>query len=259
MGVQIIQKSYAWQSGVDGILPFEYYFININKTDAISNVWVGFFADMDVGPSTRNSNFYQNNLAGYIDSLRTAYIYNPVDVGSTPLGVTILKSPKPLDSLNYIFHWFANAGDEPVETADSACYSWMSGAAFGRQPGQNAIEQNQTQISDTRFFFSFGPFDTMQPGDTLKIELALVSGYSVDVFNNQNPSMVQRAQYALLFHQLGYHSPFQPSSPTVRITPGFKKVDLAWGSAAGLGSVDPINIWDDSSRLAGTFPDTSWR
>jgi len=255
MGVQVIQKSYAWQNGVDGILPFEYDFININKTDAISNVYVGFFADMDVGPSTRNSNFYQNDLAGYIDSLRTAYIYNSVDVGSTPLGVTILKTPKPLDSLTYIFHWFANAGDEPVETADSACYSWLSGAAFAPQ----YIEQNQTQISDTRFFFSFGPFNTLQPGDTLKIELALVSGYSVDVFNNQNPSMVQRAQYALLFHGNGYHLPFQPVSPTVKLTPGFKKVDIDWGAAAGPGAVDPINVWDDSSKLAGTFPDTSWR
>jgi len=259
LGIQIIQKSYAWENGADGILPFEYDFININNSptqdNTIHDVWVGFFADMDVGPSTRNPNFYQNNLAGYIDSLRTAYIYNPVDVGSTPLGVTILKTPRPLDSLTYIFHWFANAADEPVETADSACYAWLSGAAFA----PNYIEPNQTQISDTRFFFSFGPFQSIAPGDTLKIELALVGGYSVGVYDAQNPSMVQRAQFALLFHGNGYHPPFQPTSPTLNITPGFKKVDLAWGSSAGPGAIDPVNIWDDSSRLAGTFPDTSWR
>jgi len=249
MGIKIIQKSYAWRTGADAILPIDYYFVNVG-TNVITNVYVGFFADMDVGPSTRNPNFYQNNLSGYIDSLHTAYTENPVDVGSTPLGVTLLKTSRPLDSLNYIFHWLTNAGDEPPETDDSASYAWLSGSAFLL----GLVEENQTQISDTRFLISFGPFGTLNPGDTIKFSLALVSGLSVSVGPQ---SLVANVEKAIALSGRNYYPPVTPPSPALRITPGPNSVTLQWGPS--VGGTDPRLMWDDYNQLAQSFPDSNWR
>ena len=51
MGIKVIQKSYAWSGDfAEGVLPFDYYFINIGR-NTIQQSYVGFFADMDVGPT----------------------------------------------------------------------------------------------------------------------------------------------------------------------------------------------------------------
>jgi len=249
IGIRVIQKSYAWQgSFADGILPFEYTFINIGK-NVIKDVYVGFFADMDVGPIS-DGNYPTNDYACYIDSLRTAYIHNPVDGGATPLGITVLKTPRPLDSLEYIFHWFPNAGDDPTD--DSTAYAYLSGEAFPGQPIEPC--QSPAALSDTRFYFSFGKFNQMNPGDSLKIALALVSGYSVD----QGPgNMRENAENVIKLFGRGYTPPVLPQSPSLKVTQGFKKVDLVWGDSAG--PIDPTTVWDDSNKLAQSYPDTSWR
>src|SRR5262249_8119886 len=64
MGIKAIQKSYAWRGDfADGILPLDYEFINVGK-NTIKDVYVGFFADMDVGPVNAN-NFNGNDFACY--------------------------------------------------------------------------------------------------------------------------------------------------------------------------------------------------
>ena len=104
MGIKVLQKSYAWRAEfADGILPMDYYFINIGKY-LIKDVYVGFFADIDLGP-TNIGDFQSHNYACYIPELRTAYIHNAVDRGSTPLGLTVLGTSRPLEELNYIFQW----------------------------------------------------------------------------------------------------------------------------------------------------------
>ena len=49
MGVKVIQKSFAWSGAfAEGVLPFDYYFINVGR-NTITDAYVAFFADMDVG------------------------------------------------------------------------------------------------------------------------------------------------------------------------------------------------------------------
>ncbi|MBI4810127.1 MAG: hypothetical protein HY800_01505 [Ignavibacteriales bacterium] len=244
MGIKVVQKSYAWDGTfAEGVLPFDYYFINVGRK-IIRDIWVGFFADCDIGP-TNVSGYYQHNYTDYMDSLRMAYSHNPIDRGSTPVGITILATPKPLDSIRFIWHWadFTTPGHIDPGTQDSNIYTWMNGSAF---PSDFDVPQSPTQLSDTRFYFSFGPFDEIVPGDTLKISVALVSGYGVTEGTN---NLKENAQKAVKLYSRGYVSPTVPVSPKLELdtlpAPA-KGIRLRW-------------VWDDSNKLAQGFPRDHWR
>jgi hypothetical protein len=251
MHVKVVQKSYAWKgSYADAILPFEYYFINAGK-DTINNVYVGFFMDIDLGP-VNIPNYYQHDYSAYFDSLRTAYIHNPVDRGSTPLGLTVLKTPRALDSLDYIFQWFDFTTQLGPGSNDSLIYLWMKGDL----PGGPHIHPDQptTALSDTRFMFSFGDFPSFKPGDTLKIAVAFVSGLTV----GEGPSnLKENAQKALKLYSRGFVQPVTPTSPKFAVTQGFKSVHLNWHQSPD--AFFQSLAWDDSNKKAESYPPTHWR
>jgi len=180
MGMKVFFKSYAWRDdAAQAILPLEYHFVNVGKK-VLQDVYVAWFADMDVGPYYIG-NYATYNYAAYDSTTRTGYIANPLDRGSTPSGLTLLGASRALDSLQFVWQWH---GFNDPGTIDSLIYARMSWEGY--DPAQR-IKPNQspTNLSDTRFYFSFGPFPVMNPGDTLRAEFALVSGYTIsDMLNN---------------------------------------------------------------------------
>ncbi len=251
MGIKCFMKSYAWaEDFADGVLPFDYYFVNIGN-NTIQNAYVAFFCDMDVGP-INVSGYFTHDYACYISDLRTAYIHNAVDRGSTPMGLTVLNTPRPLDSLKYIFQWH---GFSEPGVLDSTIYCWMSGQCFS-DPIKPC--QSPSSPTDTRFFFSFGPFNAVNPGDTLKISVALVGGYGVE---GGPHNLRENAENALKLFKRGYLPPLTLPSPPLKITEGFKKVRIEWGKHIDSLHVlqNPEDVWDDSSKIAQSYPDTSWR
>jgi hypothetical protein len=256
MGIKIFQKSYAWRGDfTDGILPFDYYFINIGK-NVIKDVYVGFFADIDLGP-TNVSSFQAHDYACYIPELRTAYMHNAQDRGSTPLGITVLGASLPLDQLKYIFQWqpFNEMGVD-----DDILYGWMNGERFGGQLVKTC--QPPETPGDESLFYSFGPFNGndgsgFKPGDTLRISIAFVSGVAVDKGPN---NMRSNAERAIRLFGGGFEDPIHIPSPKLTHEEGYKKVTLRWyPSQAQLGGPGPSETWDDSNKIAQSFPDTSWR
>jgi hypothetical protein len=259
MGIKVIQKSYAWENkDAEGILPFDYYFINVGKK-IITDVWVGFFADCDLGP-VNVPGYYQNNYTAYMESLRTAYTHNPIDRGSTPVGFTVLATPKPLDSIDFCWNWadFTTPGHIDPGTNDSIIYTWLNGTAWPSKIGTN---QSPDQLSDTRFYFSFGPFETLNPGDTLRISMALVSGDGVSSGPN---NLKENAEDAMKLYTRGYVTPTVPVSPKLKLDTlpdPARGIKLTWfphidykGNPNG-----PFTVWDDSNKLAQGFPRDHWR
>ena len=250
--VKLFQKNYSWRgSFADGIMPIDYSFVNIGKNN-IDNVYIGMFADFDVGPVTV-SGYPAHDFACYMDDLRCAYIHNAEDRGSTPAGIVVLGTPKPLDSLQYVWQW---TGFNVPGTNDSLIYALMDGSA---EPGALIKPcQSPSSPTDTRFWFAFGPFNTMKPGDTLKITIALVSGQGVDA----GPSNLrENAQNALKLYLRGFRPPISIPSPPLKITNLITKpygVKIEWGSHLN-PSIDPQNVWDDSNKLAQAYPPNSWR
>lgn len=265
MWIKVIQKSYAWDGAYgEGILPFDYIFINMGRK-VIRDVYVGFFADMDIGPANL-SRYYERNYSAYMETLRTAYIHNPIDRGSTPVGITILNTPKRLEDLKYIYQWtdFTTRPDPGV--IDSAIYSWMSGEAFPDQP--IAPDQSPDNLSDTRFFFSFGKFDSLKPGDTLKISVALVAGHTVA----EGPgNLKENAEKVIRLFKRGYIKPIEPTSPALDVEvlseyqgKKINGVKLTWHphkSSLGDTRFGPFDVWDDSNKYVEIkYPDPNhWR
>ncbi len=251
MGIRVIQKSYAWASReLSTILPFDYYFVNTSgKT--ITDVYVGFFIDMDIGPANTDG-YNSRNYTCYIDSLATAYIHNPVDRGATPLGITILGTSKPLTELNFIYQWFNFTDRNIPNQDDSTLYSYMSGEPYGSNLVATCDSPNNP--SDVWFMLSFGPFEEFPAGDTLKISIALVGGEGVEEGPN---NLVGNAQTAVKLLKRGFVNPVIPPSPSLKYTEGSQSVMLEWGAAAG--PIDPLRTWDDSNKLAQSYPPDHWR
>ncbi|MFI5251000.1 MAG: FlgD immunoglobulin-like domain containing protein [Bacteroidota bacterium] len=248
MGIKIFQKSYAWKEKFgDAILPMDYYFINVGQ-NIITNVFVAFFCDMNVGP-VNVSDYYNHNYPAYYPDIHTGYIVNAIDHGSTPLGLTILQTPRRLDSLIFNWQWFDVTTAPGPGTDDSILYAWMSGE-------KGYIRSQFTSTSDSRFLLPVGPFATMYPGDTLKISVAYVSGDCIDQCPN---SMRANAFKAMQVYRRGYTNPggLIPPSPRLKLSEGFNNVVAQWGTH--LGGINPQQVWDDSNKLVESFPDTSWR
>jgi hypothetical protein len=245
LGLKIWQKSYAWGSRLkDPILPFEFYVINTG-TRTLDSVYIGFFSDCWVGPySVGNS--YLHKYSGYLPDVRTAYADNVVDQPSTPYGITLLGTPKPLDSLHYTFQW--NRFQDNSGT-DAAHYQLMSSGII--KP-----DESITPGADTQFLLSFGPFDAVRPRDTLKVAIAIVSGASIDEGFN---TLKENATKALLFYGHGYTTPEIPPSPPLRLTPANNAVTLEWKWRPGDPKFDPLETWDDSNKFVSALPDTHWR
>lgn len=240
--IKVIQKSYSWSEYADAIIPFEYDIINVG-TKQLRDVYIGYLVDGDVGPWYRTS-FYDNNFTGYYPNIRTAYIHNPIDRGSTPLGFTLLKTPRPLDSLRYTFRWYPGAQSP---TPDLVRYQYLSSGLI--MPNQSISD-----LSDTRFLYGFGPFN-VTPQDTLRIAVAYISGMTLE-------ELRENADKAVELYQRGWKLPVIPPSPPLRANVGFRRVELDWRWRSGVDSnmyVNPEMVWDDSNRYVESLPPNHWR
>ncbi len=258
LGIKVVQKMYAWKDPAYGaIIPFDVYFIN-DGAKTISDVYLTYFMDADVGPVSSGA-YYQRNYSCYFDSLQTAYVQNPIDRGSTPIGLSLLAAPRPLNELKFIYQWF-NFTTKPLP-GDSDLYCWISGGCI-YPPWPVATCESPTNPSDTRFMFSFGPFDTFAPGETLKVTMSLLSGSGVDAGPDNLKENTERARILYQRMQSSAGTPIRvsPPSPQLRFSKGEGSVKLEWGAAGGgLDAADPRLYWDIASRNAETFPDDHWR
>jgi hypothetical protein len=238
MGIEVVQRSYAWSGGyADAIIFMDYTFVNVRK-QMIKDGFVGFFMDMDVGPikyQTKNGypkNYFENNYTAYIDSNMTAYIDNPVNKPSTPLGVTIVKTPKPLDSLKVSFHWY-NGSDSP--DPDTKRYEYLSN-------GEKLPNQSKSAMNDTRFLFGFGPFN-INPGDSLRLITAVVSGSTV-------AEMLKNADRARNMYENHYSVPPTPPNPPLRLSYSDRSIKLNWKWQAGDSRQNPEEFRDTTNYTA---------
>ncbi len=245
LGLRVFQKSYAWRNFIkEPFVVMEYTIVN-GGTRTLDSLFIGFFVDPLVGP-IQSPDITNHKYVGYFSDVRTGYASNGFDRPSTPIGVTVLGAPLPLESLRYTFSW-NRFQDNPGTDADH--YATMAS-------GLIKPDQPITSGEDTQFLFAFGPFKTMLPGDSLKITVAIVSGDGVEV--GASP-LRENAARALALFSSGYRLPAVPPSPPLRITQGSGKATLNWKWQQGDAYTDPLETWDDSDKFVGSLPPTDWR
>ncbi|HEX9658547.1 MAG TPA: T9SS type A sorting domain-containing protein [Bacteroidota bacterium] len=251
--LRVIQSCYAWDDPyADAIIILEYKIIN-EGVKKIDSAYIAWFFEADVGPLSA-TNYPLRNFTGYYPSSRTAYIHNPADRGSTPVGGTLLQTPIRLDSLRYSFRWYPGP---QTPTPDAVRYNVISSGVI--QPDEYPA------LSDTRFLFAFGPF-TINPRpvqigdplqDTLKIAMAIVSGFS----QTRDPRLIMQRNAARaldIYLNQGIQLPPTPPSPPLRAKVGFRRVELDWKWQPGddilYGRPDPETNWDSTNQLANRDP-----
>ncbi|MBI4811296.1 MAG: hypothetical protein HY800_07655, partial [Ignavibacteriales bacterium] len=256
LGVKVIQRSYAWGKYlIAPVLPIDYTIVNIGgKT--LRDVYISLYFDPDVG-TIYYSEYTNTNYSGYFPELRTVYIDNAVALDATPLGITILATPAPLQNDNYIFQWFSSAWPFIHGTTwfdeDSKRYDLMSGNTF---PMETPIKPNQSidDPGDVEILFSFGPIAQWNSNETLHVAYALVGGFSTKL---GRISVYDNAKAAQTLYARNYHPFFTTPAPKLRIEPGYKSVTLNW-AYTGSG-VNPVETWDDANQLIHLYPEDHWR
>lgn len=247
MGARVTQRSYAWHPGssAEAISILEYTFRNEDTVDWV-DPYLAFFADADVGPPGTGA-YWGRNYTCFIDSVRMAYTHNPVDLASTPLGVAAVGASKPIDSLGIVFDWYDMTNNPMPGSVDSLLYQEISGGPFPDPPANPC--GSESNLGDTRFLISAGPFDTISPGEEATIAFALVSGETVG-------EMARHASRARRIYDAGgYVSPAArvESFGAGSVTIGWDDVRSPFGTTTGyrLYHGTAPSAYTDSQQTAG--------
>ncbi|MBE0566816.1 MAG: hypothetical protein IH621_12700 [Krumholzibacteria bacterium] len=197
MNLEIVQSTYAWENDqVDDFVGFEYSIKNVGVT-AIERVYLGFFADADIGPRAAEG-IADDDMAGSWRGLVRASdgSYVPVEVGymydaaeANPIsgyfGILFLghdidptgaRAPSRI-GLRTFQSFSGNAafeqGGDPSN--DDEAYQLLSALPEDWDPNTIAGKQ-----ADFRFLVSAGPFLRLEPDESLEFQVGMVVGPGLD-------------------------------------------------------------------------------
>ncbi|RJR30826.1 MAG: hypothetical protein C4574_01825 [Candidatus Latescibacterota bacterium] len=191
------QESYQWEEEkFFNFVGLEYKIKNVG-TEAIEDLYIGFFADGDAGPRTREQ-YWLDDGTGLFEGIvcaqrgdnvvpiriSSAYFYDiDGDEGATPgyFGVLFLghdtdplgeMAPKQVGITSYQNF----SGDQPYEnggdpTNDFQRYELMS---------KNAKDRNQEVPRDYRMLLATGPFRELPPDSQLVLQVAFCCGNGLE-------------------------------------------------------------------------------
>ncbi len=192
--IHVRQESYQWEEDrFDDFVGIEYKITNIG-TQVLEDVYIGFFADCDVG--SRNSDNYWDDDA-------TGRYFMPV--ACTDLGPVQIDFAYTYDvdgdegqTLGYFGVMFLGHTTDPTgelapERVGISTYANFSGNQTYEQGGdptndferyellsQETIERNAVAPRDYRMLVSAGPFIELLPGSTLVFQVAFVVGEGLE-------------------------------------------------------------------------------
>jgi hypothetical protein len=192
MQLKLVQQSYAWENdNVDDFVGFEFFITNIGVTP-ITQLYIGFFADSDIGPRGQ-ANLSQDDRVGSYEGLVRASdnSFVPVSVGfmydnakpesgvkldgyfgilflghdTDPTGRRAPETVKIRSFQHFDSQKPFDAGGDPQN--DGERYQAMSWAQK---------DQDANKDADYRFLISAGPFLELEPDETLSFQAAMVVG-----------------------------------------------------------------------------------
>ncbi len=168
MHIKVVQSSFAWDESQDSpILVLEYRLMSTWRR-TIEDLYFGFFLDGNVGPIDLPS-YWTKNFFEYDNNVPLASIHNPLYPSVTPIGLSILETPAPVDSLRVTVRSFPGVGTPPT---DAQKHLMLQSGLIDTSGFAN--------LGDIQFVVANGPFRLHPPTDphpdTLVFVVAIVSG-----------------------------------------------------------------------------------
>ena len=191
----VVQESFQWENdNVDDFVGFQFEITNIGVL-SLQNVYLGFFADSDVGPRGQGG-IAEDDLPGYFAGavraldrslvpLSIAYMYDADgDGGQAPgfFGIMFLNHPIDPTGVNApvrvgITSFQQFGGNQPFDRGgdpnnDAERYELLSRVEIDNTPP--LFEEGKA--NDFRLLLASGPFAELAPSETLTFQAAMVCG-----------------------------------------------------------------------------------
>ena len=194
LNLKIVQSSYAWENQqVRDFVGFDYTITNIGVTD-ITNIYIGMFADCDIGP--REVSGASDDMAGSFSGAVRASdgSWVPVEVGY----MWDAAEEQRLDGyfgVAFLGHDTDPTGRRAPRTVSLRAFRHFSGQAPYDQGGDPVNDEQRYEVlstpkrdsnvqsgkeEDYRFLVSAGPFERLQPDEDLTFQIAMVVGPGLD-------------------------------------------------------------------------------
>lgn len=192
LNLQVVEQIYAWENDtVDDFVGFEFFVTNVGVIP-INNVYIGFFADCDIGPRGREG-ASEDDLAGFWQGMvRTS------DGSCVPVSVGYMYDDDGDEGLTdgYFGIVFLGHDTDPLgitapERVRIRSYQAFSGQASFDQGGDPTNDAERYELlsldardqdtlpdkkNDFRFLVSAGPFKILEANRTLRFQAAMVVG-----------------------------------------------------------------------------------
>ncbi|MCF8353151.1 MAG: hypothetical protein K9H48_01800 [Melioribacteraceae bacterium] len=229
----IVQTTYAWASApLDQTIIVTYY-ITPTRYD-----WTRVFAGVYMNGNTgyiKNGNEYALDDESYFRApyrlMACRDVKGGVDGQGTPIGLRFFPTPNN-SSLKESFVWW-NGGREGAPPTDLEKYLVMS---------SGNIKEDQVSTGDgTKSLTSYGPYDTVKVGDTLKLSFALIVA-------DDERDLIERAEFIAQIRARNYKVPSPPPSPEVKITSIDKGIEIYFDQT---GNPDNPENYTDPDRADG--------
>ncbi len=250
VNLEILQFSFE---PFDAIMIANYRIVNASQSDPIFDVYAGLYAEMASGWKDGHSEwppsgwFNQKDIAYVSDDSTGVHLLTEhhfsLDNNNCPSwgGIQVLGTrPKPLREMNVSFNWWnwdPNGTLSGTPTNDTERYLTMGNGSIDGTAGVEAPNNDPVSL------LSVGPFDVIEPGDTVLVSFAFVGGQpsprdgrtaEEDIFFN--------ATWAQVAFDLNFNIPVPPPSPTLRVVPERGRLSLFW-------TRDPEDFIDPKSRV----------
>jgi hypothetical protein len=203
MNLEIIQESYQWENDQsDDFVGFDFTINNIGVTD-VERVYIGFFADSDIGPRGQGGTA-DDDMAGSWPTQRGSPGFVRASDGSfVPLQVGYMYDAAEAGRLDGYFgivflgHDVDPTGVLAPTSVGMRTFQSFSGNASFEQGGDPTNDDEQYQLlsapieewdnntipgrqADFRFLVSAGPFSVLPPGESLTFQVGMVVGPGLD-------------------------------------------------------------------------------
>lgn len=199
MNLQIVQSSFQWENDlVDDFVGFDYKITNIGVTD-IDKVYIGFFADSDIGPRGLSGGADDDMAGSWPDNHGSPGYVRASDGQFAPVQVGYMYDASETERLDgyygilFLGHEIDPAGILAPTSVGMRTFQAFQGNASFEQGGDPSNDDEAYQLlssvredwdnntptgkqSDFRFLVSAGPFSVLPPQETLNFQVAMVMG-----------------------------------------------------------------------------------